>query len=258
MIHGRMGRGVNFFVPEDHPGIDHVRGVDTGCRLRRESRQAATGADPDRAVGLCGESVQIAIVPDQAIAAVVMVPDAPVENVDASIRTRPKPLPAVKTKKIDGRGFPTRITSRTDPGDAVLHSDAIEAPAIAVSDPHIAVLRRRQTQDHFVAQTIGPGDVAPVSSRQTEQPSGRAGPDIAVRPFDRGPELDSWHWLGRAELQRVKISHKEPVFRRRPDSVLAVEGEGKRIPPAESLHFREPLNLPRDWIETSRALRFRA
>jgi hypothetical protein len=70
-----------------------------------EPGQAAAGTDPDNTAGLCRESIQVAIVPDQSIVVVIVIPCGAIPNVNSLVGSRPKSLPCVEAEKVDSICF---------------------------------------------------------------------------------------------------------------------------------------------------------
>jgi hypothetical protein len=240
-----MSRRVKLFVPDDQLGIDHVRRVDSRSHLLgSEPCQAATRAYPDRAVALCSKSIQIAIIPDQAIAAIIVIPSISIPHIHTPVRARPQPFRRVKTEEVNGCRLSFRVVRGVnDLGNGAPHSNLVQASAIAVTYPHIAVLCCRQSEDNLMAQTIGLGKVGPGPAREPKEPVGGANPDITICRLNDRPYLNWRHLLYLAEAQGAEIRDKEPLLGRRPDSVLFIEGEGVGTLRAQSVLFREPFNL---------------
>src|SRR5271165_108705 len=65
-----------------------------------EARESAAGSDPDGAVGLLGEGVEVAVVPSQPVAHVVVDPAGTVPHIYALLGARPQPPPGIEFEEI--------------------------------------------------------------------------------------------------------------------------------------------------------------
>src|ERR1035438_6290760 len=79
------------------PSHDQLRENDLGrrfgraVRTRLETRESTAGPDPDCAIGLLGERVQIAVVPRQTVPGIVVAPAGTIPSVHAPLCPHPQP-----------------------------------------------------------------------------------------------------------------------------------------------------------------------
>ena len=99
---GGIVKGGDILISNRKAGENDLDGnIGRESREGLEARESAAGSNPDSAVRLLGESVGVAIVPDQAVVHVVVCPAGAVPNIDAVLSACPQASLGVEFEKIN-------------------------------------------------------------------------------------------------------------------------------------------------------------
>src|SRR5271155_2189191 len=159
------------------------RETQTGLELRKSS----AGSDPDSAVRLFGETVEVAVVPRQAVARIVVAPAGTIPHVHAPLRTSPQTTRRVGFKKVHEPIGTRPLNGLVDCQSAALQMDAVDAPPETVPNPDCPVGTRTQRKHFLIAQTVVAREIFPASVRQREKSIGAAGPHAAITSLSDSP-----------------------------------------------------------------------
>ena len=85
--------------------------------------EAATGTHPDRAIGLRRKGAQVAVVPNQTVALVILSPMLSVPHTNALVGSGPKPAGRVETQEV------AHFSAKTLFGSVVSHREDVRRPS---------------------------------------------------------------------------------------------------------------------------------
>src|SRR5208282_1652339 len=98
---GRIVLPGNIYAAHDELGKNDLEWhLGREVRTWLETRESAACPNPDGAVGLFGERVEVAIVPSQPVAHIVVAPSRPIPHVYAPLRAHPQPPHGVEFEEI--------------------------------------------------------------------------------------------------------------------------------------------------------------
>src|SRR5208282_3956490 len=124
---------------------DNLRENDLGrcfgreVRTRIEMRESTARPDPDRAISLRGERVQVAIVPRQTVPSVIMAPVGTIPCIHAPLCPCPKATRCIELQEIYESVGATSLDALLDRYAARLRMDTVDTAPVAVTDPHSAI-----------------------------------------------------------------------------------------------------------------------
>ena len=121
--------------------------LSAAVRAGRKPRKSAAGSNPDGAVRPLGESVGVAVVPDQAVIHVVVRPAGAVPNVHAVLRACPQPSLRVEFEKINHALGASSLHALLNRHAAGLGMDAVNAASEIVADPDDAIWPGAERKD---------------------------------------------------------------------------------------------------------------
>ncbi len=98
---GRVALPGNIGPSHDNLGENDL-GRSFGCavRTRFETRESTTGSDPDCAIGLLGERVQVAVIPRQTVPSIVVAPARTIPSVQAPLCPYPQAPRCIEFQEI--------------------------------------------------------------------------------------------------------------------------------------------------------------
>jgi len=241
-------------------GLDHAASQNDFCEYGRgrprgtlhpawpKTPQAATGADPDCAIGLRRKGAQVAVVPNQTVALVVLSPMLSIPNTHALVRSRPKPAGPVETEEV------AHFSAKTLFAAVVGHRESFAIDTYAgdpagkpIAHPNFVRADGGCRQNDIVLQAVGRGDVAPPALRQPEQAPGSASQDLPAGTRGDYPAANRWYFRHAPELLLGKLRHEQACLGRRPEPLGCIQSQRIRGFRGEAVSFVEPLDsaIPR-------------
>ena len=222
---------------------------------RLETRESAACSNPDSSVGLFGECIQVAVVPDQAVIHVVVAPAGAIPDVHAVLGARPQPSQMVEFKKVNQSVAACPLNALLDRHATSLRTDTINAASKPVADPHDAIRPRTERKHLRVAQSVSARQVLPPACCEFIEPAGAPGPNSAIRPFGNCPHPRSRQFGDARESPVRRHGHEEACFGGCPQPLFAIEAQFVHRLAGKALPLAKPLCLAGSRIDAGHASR---
>src|SRR5580692_7687114 len=177
-----------------------------------EVRESSAGANPNAAVGIGQERCRVAIVPDQAVLLIVMMPAHSVVDIHAAIAAVPDPSADVGADKQGFVGTQTIFLGESPDCQvsSIVHSDSGNAVRFAIADPNGVILGLRNVAEVIRGQTIFGGEAPPVPLFHQRQTAAAAEPPTAL-PIRHGVKEDfirtAERKLDAGEMHAASLGH---------------------------------------------------
>src|SRR5579885_3839638 len=144
--------------------------------------QPAYRPDPHASIVVCIERVRVAVVPDEPLRTIHMMPLAAGKDVYAIIRPRPQSSARIKAQKQDQiRSKPIAARIVLDDSRIAVKFDSREPDRFAVANPHCAVGTDRNVGNGGGAKAVMDGPAPPYAIAPVQQAFARRDPYSALR-----------------------------------------------------------------------------
>src|SRR5580700_1040432 len=118
-------------------------------RTRGETRKSTACSDPDCAIGLLGECVQVAVVPRQTVPGIVVAPAGAIPRIHTPLRPHPQPARCIEFQKIYESVAAKSLHGFLDSYAVRLGVDPVDTAPVAITGPHSAI-RTGSQRKHFL------------------------------------------------------------------------------------------------------------
>ena len=108
-------------------------------RTRRETRKSTACSDPDGAIGLLGECVQVAVVPRQTVPGIVVAPAGTIPRIHTPLCPHPQPARCIEFQKLYESVAAMSLDGFLDSYAARLRMDTVDTASVAITDPDGAI-----------------------------------------------------------------------------------------------------------------------
>src|SRR5208282_3143218 len=139
------------------PSHDQLRENNLGrcygraLRTRLETRESAAGSDPDCAIGLLGERVQVAVVPRQTVPGIVVAPAGTIPLIHALLCSHPQPPRGIEFQEIHESVTAKSLDAFLDSDTVRLRMDKVDTAPVAITDPQGAIRPGTQRKHFLIA-----------------------------------------------------------------------------------------------------------